>query len=200
MDVGVRGLSEGRFGEFVCEDGLGKPVFWTRGEGVCGAFLGRGGVLVTETLPFSFEGCGGLKLLMLEMELVILVREDRRGIAHRSDFSLNEAMIFEPLVLMLRVSFSSSELLCFRSDPIRMAETDSLGVPSTITDLGRYLGSEEPVVVFRVLKEGAARLLRIVEWGNAIDDGASLAPFSSTDDLLAFCNVPLVPLTCVIVD
>ena len=81
MDVGVRGLSDERFGEFVEEDdGLGRLVFCTAGEDVCGVFLGRGGVLVTETFPFSFVGCGGLKELMLEIELVILARDDRRGI------------------------------------------------------------------------------------------------------------------------
>ena len=199
MEVGVRGLSEIRFGEFVCDDGLGRPVFWTSGEDDCWVFLGRGGVLVAETLPFSFVGCGGLKLLMLDIELLILAREDRRGIMRRSVFSLVDGIFFEPLVLILWPSFSSSEMLCFRSEPIRMAEMDSLGVPSTMTDLGRYLGSEEAVAVFRGLKEDAVRLLSVVDWGDVAVDGASLAPFSSTDDLLAFCNVPLVRLVCVIV-
>ena len=65
-----------------------------------------------------------------------------------------------------------------------------------MTDLGRYLGREEPPTALRGLKEETVRPLGAADWG---DIAVTLAPFSSTDDLPAFCNVPLVRRACVTV-
>lgn len=85
------------------------------------------------------------------------------------------------------LSFSSSELLCFRRVPARTGENGLFAGPSTTIDFGLYFGKPEPTVL-RGLKAGPVRL-RVLACGEATL--VTFIPVSSTDAPPGRCNEEL---------